>query len=77
MTDEAVRNALTSAIRNAVHLGRQSVGRMSKAQPHEIEALAQKYAESLVLPVVEARVEQALEDGFASAREAARGVGAA
>jgi hypothetical protein len=66
VTDDAVRRALRSAIRNAVDMGRKGgQGRLLDD--------AFRYAELLVLPIVAARVEQAVEDGFAAAQRAAPG----
>jgi hypothetical protein len=62
MTEDTFKRALVSAIRNAVKMGQQHGGRFAGEQ------LAQDYATALVLPIHEACVQQAIEEGYASAR---------
>ena len=69
VTAELVRAAVARAARAAFDLGVRQGKKGGTGKPNAVQAeLAARYAEQLVMPVVEATVEQAVEDGFAAAR---------
>lgn len=69
MNEEAVKRAISSAIRETVQL----CFRAPRGDLVSVQQTANEYAQQLIMPPVEAAVQQALEEGFAQARNT-RGV---
>ena len=67
MDEAAIKRAIASAVRETLQLARSS-----RLPAHQVLGQATEYAEQLIMPVVTAAVEQALEDGFNQARAPAQ-----
>ena len=62
MTDEILRRAIKVCIENA-----HSAGRLTKGNASLASAL--EYANGVILPIVEARIEQGIEEAWRASRQ--------